>query len=437
MSASTVLILTVLGIAVAVFLGFKFNHNVGLWCFIFAYLIGCFGLNLKPSALVKFWPLTFTFIIMSVSVFYGYASNNGALVLLAKKILYACRNATFILPWVIFFISFFLSLAGTGAVATTAIVAPISFAICMEAGISPLLAIASVMLPSPPGSLCPWGTGGALPRSNFEATQWAEYSYDLIWPIWINGTICAIILYAIVYIVFKGYKSKTLNMEKPPEFSKDQKKVLILCAIVAIIVIVPALLKLIFKINPKWFAYLDIQFVALTAAMVCKLMKLGDEKKIIKDNVPWSIIFMVTGVTLLMNVAAEGGALDLVASFLSNNLPKSAIAPALVGVAGFMSFFSGGMTVVSPMLLPLVEPLYMATGISPIVTTGAICFGANTTGMSPFSTGGSITLGFFPKEEERSKLFIRQFIMTIACWIMLVLLSFLGLYGLFTFGFEF
>ena len=146
-------------------------------------------------------------------------------------------------------------------------------------------------------------------------------------------------------------------------------------------------------------------------------------------------MFMVIGVTCLMGVAAEGGVLKVIAGAMAEGMSPRLIPAVLSFIGGFMSFFSGGMTVVSPMLLPMVEPLWRATQLSPITLAGAICFGANTTGMSPFSTGGAICLGFYPNEADRNKMFMKQFLMTVMCWILLTILSFLGFYGLFQFGF--
>lgn len=43
-------------IALAVFLGYKTKINTGFFCIVFAYFIGCFWLDLKPKALIAFWP---------------------------------------------------------------------------------------------------------------------------------------------------------------------------------------------------------------------------------------------------------------------------------------------------------------------------------------------------------------------------------------------
>lgn len=435
MSPVVLLILVLVCMFFAIFMGFKFNHNVGLWCYVFSWFLGCVCLGLKPNVLVKMWPTTFTFLIMAVTSFYGFLQENGALVLLAKKILYKFRNTTFLLPWVIFFIALFLSMSGAGATAGSAVLAPIGFTICLEAGISPLLAICGIMIASAVGSLAPWSTGASLPRSYFEQIpSLAEKASDLSWPLWINCILVTMVIFAVSYIIFKGYKVPKVTMEKPEPFNDNQKKTLIIALCVAILVIVPALAKLIFGLKWKWLQAMDIQFIALMGALACFLLKLGDFKTIVQKRIPWSIMFMVIGVTMLMGVAAQGGVLDFVASVMANSMSERMIYTVLALIAGFMSFFSGGMTVVSPMLLPLMAPLMAATNCSPLTMAGCIVFGASVTGMSPFSTGGAICLGFYPREEDRSVIFGKQFLLTCLNWLICAACAFIGIFGVFQWG---
>ena len=42
-------ILIVGSIALAVAIGYKTNHNTGLFAIVFAYLIGCFAMGMKPG----------------------------------------------------------------------------------------------------------------------------------------------------------------------------------------------------------------------------------------------------------------------------------------------------------------------------------------------------------------------------------------------------
>lgn len=81
-------IILVASIAVAVVLGYKTKINTGFFCIAFAYLIGCFGMGIKPKELISFWPVSTMFVILSVSLFYNFAAVNGTLEKMSASLLY-------------------------------------------------------------------------------------------------------------------------------------------------------------------------------------------------------------------------------------------------------------------------------------------------------------------------------------------------------------
>ena len=92
----------ILAIAVAIYLGYKTKINTGLFCIVFAYVIGCFIMGLKPKEVIAFWPTNTMFVILSVSLFYNVAAINGTLEKMSGSLLYACRKFPGMLPFVLF-----------------------------------------------------------------------------------------------------------------------------------------------------------------------------------------------------------------------------------------------------------------------------------------------------------------------------------------------
>ena len=82
----------ILSIAIAIYLGYKTGLNTGLFCIVFAYLIGCLVMGLKPKAIIGFWPVSTMFVILSVSLFYNVAAINGTLEKMSGSLLYSCRK---------------------------------------------------------------------------------------------------------------------------------------------------------------------------------------------------------------------------------------------------------------------------------------------------------------------------------------------------------
>lgn len=74
MEGSILSICIIAAIALAVFLGYKTKINTGFFCIVFAYIIGCFVMGLKPKALIAYWPTNTMFVILAVSLFYNVAA---------------------------------------------------------------------------------------------------------------------------------------------------------------------------------------------------------------------------------------------------------------------------------------------------------------------------------------------------------------------------
>lgn len=69
----------VLAIAASIVIGYRTKINTGIAAIIFAYLIGCFALGLKPKDIMGMWPTSTMFQIMTITLFYGIGNINGTL----------------------------------------------------------------------------------------------------------------------------------------------------------------------------------------------------------------------------------------------------------------------------------------------------------------------------------------------------------------------
>lgn len=130
------------------------------------------------------------------------------------------------------------------------------------------------------------------------------------------------------------------------------------------------------------------------------------------------IITFINGkidVGMLINVAIEAGTIDLLSSWAGSSLPVGIVPIAFSIIGAIMSFFSSTLGVVCPALFPLVPSLAAATGLSPLVLFTCIIIGAQSSAISPFSSGGSLVLGSCTTEEERSEMFPRLLFVAVPC----------------------
>ena len=170
--------------------------------------------------------------------------------------------------------------------------------------------------------------------------------------------------------------------------------------------------------------------LSIVGAVVCALLRLGDEKKVLLESVPWNTIILVSGVCMLLGVTEATGIFGSVTDILNTNLSQTAIGCILVLLGGFMSFFSGAISVVVPLFLPMVLTVSAGGGHSPTALASAITIGAIMTCTSPFSTAGSFVLSCLPDGKMRDQIFGRQFLLTCLTFIVPVALMALGFYNI-------
>ena len=110
---------------------------------------------------------------------------------------------------------------------------------------------------------------------------------------------------------------------------------------------------------------------------------------------------------MLIAVAVKAGTIDALSAWIGSNVPVALVPIAFSLVAAFMSFFSSTTGVVAPALFPLIPALAVSTGLNPAVLFACTVLGAQSSAISPFSSGGSLILGSCGNEEERNDLFNR------------------------------
>ena len=102
---------------------------------------------------------------------------------------------------------------------------------------------------------------------------------------------------------------------------------------------------------------------------------------------------------MLIAVAVKAGTIDALSAWIGSNVPAALIPLAFSFGGAFMSFFSSTTGVVAPALFPLIPGL--------AALFACTILGAQSSAISPFSSGGSLILGSCGNEEDRNHLFNR------------------------------
>lgn len=397
-----------MALAVSIGLGYKTKINIGFFTIAFAYLIGCFGMGLKPSEVIELWPVKIFFIILSVTLFYNFALANGALEKLASHLLYKCRKFPQFLPLAIFFAATIIAGLGAGFYTLLAFMAPITLLLCKKTNMNMIIGGMAANYGALAGANFMTSQSGIIFRSLMENTgisSQTAFSYSS--GIFVLTLIIPIAVLGIYTLWNRKSNSIVIEDQKPEPFDKKQKQSIFLIILMMSIVLVFPILHLVFP-DVKTISFLnskiDIAFLAITFSLISLLMKLADEKKVIA-LVPWGTLIMICGVGMLIALGVKLGIITTLSEWLANNVPVWVIPVLLCLISAIMSVFSSTLGVVAPTLFPIVPALALTSGLNPLVLFICIVVGAQSTAISPFSSGGSLIMASAPADIDKTKFF--------------------------------
>lgn len=432
MMSSSAIVICLIGIIISIILSYKFNVNIGVTGLAFAFIVGCFMMKMTVNEVVALYPTALTFQIMVICLFFGFATCNGTMKILANHILYSVRNRKWMIAFALYLIAIILGALGCPPPATTVISGVIGISVGLAAGLHPLIIAWSVLMGSVMGSLVTWGANGAVIKGIIASVGYEAQSDAWTWRAMLAFFVISTLILIVLFLVFKGYKLSDVSVEKPESFTREQRISLTIILVVVLLVVIPSLLtKLTANEAVAFFAArMDIRVLAVIGFVLCTLLKLANPMDVIK-SVPWANIILIGGIGTLMAVATQAGVVDLLANWLNSSVPVMLKVPFMTLIGAILSCFSSGIPTVFPMLAPVVTDAVVGTSIKPITMFIGILIGCDLVSTSPFAAGGALFLSFVQDEELRKKMVNWMLILTLAATAIVLVLGAVGFWGLF------
>lgn len=411
---STTCIIILISIIIVIVLGALLKINFGLLGIAAAFLCGCLIADMKPGDVLSMWNTKLFFQMFSITFFYAFAINNGTLELLSKKLVYATRKASFLIPIILFVVAAILAGIGPGTISMFLIITPIIMQVAKETGMKLSLAAIVTGFGVNAGGWSPLTVNGIALRGIMESsgydTAMASHFGMMLFR---NMLLSSVIFFAIAYIVCKGWKCKAINYEKVDAFNPKQKISLALIIIFTILIVLPPALENI--AGGSFFSTmtnkLDATFLAVIFGVISIICKVEDEKKAI-SSVPWKTIIMVCGMGMIISVASEAGAMTYISEFIGQNFAVQVLPYVMCLVAAVMSLFSSTMGVVVPTLYPIIGAVCAASGANPALLFSVVPIGATSAGNSPFSLFGGLVQAPLD-DKDKNKMFFELIIIAI------------------------
>jgi di/tricarboxylate transporter len=375
--------------------------NPGFLSLALAWVIGLYiapfwGRTFKIGDLLAGFPTELFLTLVGVTLLFTLARANGTLDHVVLAALRVCRGNTGWVPIVFFGLSAVVASIGAGNIATAALVGPLAMAVADRTKVPPFLLTIMVAHGCVAGALSPIAPTGIIANSlmarmGMSGFERQNYLYNLAANVLVAGA---------AYFAFGGIRlfrqthgnddSNLGQLDRTARLAGEHW--VTLGAIVLLIVGVIA-----FQVH--------IGLGAIAAAAVLTLAKVTDEKAIV-PALPWSVIMMVCGVTVLTSLLEKTGGIDLFSTMIARFATQRTVTGLIALVTGVVSVYSSTSGVVLPAFLPSVPGLVAKLGGgNPLAIASSILIGGHLVDVSPLSTIGALCIASAPATVDRRLLF--------------------------------
>jgi Na+/H+ antiporter NhaD/arsenite permease-like protein len=385
--------------------------NPGMLSIVFAWIIGVYlgpamGRDLGFKAVLAGFPTELFLTLAGVTMLFAQARVNGTLERVAHVGERCCRGNVGLIPIMFFGLTLVIASIGAGNIAAAALMGPLAMAVAGRAGIPAFLMTIMVAHGAVAGALSKIAPTGVIASNLMEQMglsgyEWQIYAYNLM---------------ANLFVAFAGYfafggwrllsRGRLGGQENSSESTTDvlvpspagditplgwQHRVT-LAVIAALVVAVVG-----FRVH--------VGMGAFTGAVLLSLFRAADEKEAIRA-MPWGVILMVCGVTVLTALLERTGGIDLFTTFLAKFSTKRSVTGVIALVTGLVSVYSSTSGVVLPTFLPSVPGLVAKLGGGdPLAIASSILVGGHLVDVSPLSTIGALCVAGAAASEDRRRLF--------------------------------
>jgi di/tricarboxylate transporter len=374
-------IISVSALALAVLISCFSRLNVGILSIAMAWIVGVYMGGLKVADVMAGFPSQLFLTLAGVTLVFAMAQANGTLSQLTHHAVRLCRGNAGVIPIMFFGLGAGLSSMGPGNIATAALLTPIAMATATRAGIPLFLMAIMVGNGANSGALSPFAPTGIIvngimaTKNQMPGLEMQAFLY--------NFAAHALMAFG-GYALFGGLKlfAADRNVEAvDPEGQRafTTRQWITLGVIGALIVSVLA-----FEAH--------VGLAAFVAAVLLVALGAADDGEAIK-LMPWRVIVMVCGVTVLIALVERFQGLSLMVSLVAQISSPGTVTAVVALLTGIVSVYSSTSGVVLPALLPLVPGLAaQLPGASAVGIAMSMNIGGHLVDVSPLSTIGALCI---------------------------------------------
>ena len=370
--------------------------NIGVLAVALAWPIGIFAAGWNVDALMATFPSKLFVTLVGVSVLFGAAQANGTMDAIAKSTVGLLRGSAAMLPLLFFLMACAISTAGPGAISATALLAPLAMGIALQAKMPVFLAALMIGNGANAGNLSPISAVGVIVHSSMAKIGLEGH----MWGVWSANVTAHLLASLAAWALFGGpalLRAGSVEVPEaaPPLAARHWMTIGVIIIWVAAVVV--------FTLNPG--------LAAFAAASVLILGGAADDSESVKQ-IPWAVILMVCGVSVLIGVLEKTGGMDLFTTLLAKVSTPRTVNGMIAGISGLISTYSSTSAVVYPAFIPAVPGLVQKLGGGdPLQVAMSINVGAALVDVSPLSTIGALCIAALPQNSAESKKLFRNLLL--------------------------
>ena len=354
--------------------------NVGVLALAFAWMIGLLA-GIPLATVVQGFPTSLFLTLAGVTLLFTQAQCNGSLDKLAHRAMRICRGNAGLIPMMFFVLAAALASAGPGHIATTALVAPMAMAVAARAQVPAFLMAIMVGHGATSGSMSPVAPTGIIVSGIMTRIGLPGYE----WPLYLNNLFAHAFVAFAGYFAFGGWRLFRLSYvgraeDEGAAADKLAAKHWFTLAVIATLLI------------GVLFFRVDVGMGAFAGAVLLALARAADHEDAIR-RMPWAVILMVCGVTVLIAMLEKTQGLDLFTDLLARFATPGTVTGMIAFIVGIVSVYSSTSGVVLPAFLPTIPGLIERLGGGdPIAIASSMVVGGHLVDVSPLSTIGALCI---------------------------------------------
>ena len=373
-------VISVSALALAVLISCFSRLNVGVLSVAMAWIVGVYIGGLPVNTVMAGFPSQLFLTLAGVTLLFAMAQSNGTLSQLTHHAVRVCRGNAGTIPIMFFVLAALLSSMGPGNIATAALLAPIAMATASRAGIPLFLMAIMVGNGANAGALSPFApTGiivnGIMAKYQMPGFETTAYLYNL-------GAHALMAFGG--YALFGGLRlfaaDRTVEVVDPEGGRAFNRRQWITLGVIAALVI-------------SVLAFgAHVGLAAFVAAVLLVAANAADDGEAIKV-MPWRVIIMVTGVTVLIALVERFQGIGLMVSLVAQISTPGTVTGVVALLTGIVSVYSSTSGVVLPAFLPLAPGLAaQLPGASAVGIAMSMNIGGHLVDVSPLSTIGALCI---------------------------------------------